>query len=896
METTTMQDDTFSEAPKKDDRHEWARVHDLRPGAIVTTDDGVSCVLTDRPVTLDDDDGWGLAAAIVGPPTHPKIGHGITLRFDDRVKPRTLPTEIQEALHIVPRTPMKDAVVPRTNRDQQRFVDDQTTLWALLDNVRQSIGTKEALPVTFSRSAHEALVRVLDQTQAVTQQAIETHDVLTAAGVPDAKTLRERVESLLGKQKSVVSLDANLATARDENRCLAEILEDIDTRLAEAFHKATRQTSVSVLEGDLAAAQKTCPQSTGLLEAHAQRYAAIRELSGMALAERHLRNELQVANEETARLHATRIDLENVKAQLLEIDEALHRAHMECFGHAPTLNGAVTTEERKRDRFVMFTAILTAARKCSDYRNGVATIARERDGALARAESFHTDLEEIRSLLAKDGFHCEKLTDSVEVALESLREAQKERDADAANCLDRAAAIALLESNGFTEFGSIQNGVHLVLDTLRATQTERDVKAGAYRESQVQLVSAQGTIEKLLAQTHELAMALVDLGRNTCGRTFAVNTHDGRMNAMAHIVRATDALSRRVDAYAKDLGQHRFKIAAMVAVLDGKGTEFDDPDILRLASLVYLEAEHAAEINAMNAALQDAIKWTGLDLKVTTHIQRRDAIRALARRAEALVAVQDKLAKVGIEPAQHPANVVHILAEQRDEARTALNAILAELQTHGQKGDSVMAIRRLATDLAAVQDENTAMIDALGLTGKTADPRGDAAKVARGHDGWRAEALRLSSKVASVQAALQIANTQLQVANSNLVAALRLQQGDTLRDAFGVMPHLLWLIDFWRKGAEPYQHAAAKLEKTLRAALGESCYTAYIDEAKARKAGTNELGAILGTMSESDKGGATVKHGGSAVASVRPEPSAIPPMCMCDIGDGVLGECPHKAR
>jgi hypothetical protein len=79
----------------------------------------------------------------------------------------------------------------------------------------------------------------------------------------------------------------------------------------------------------------------------------------------------------------------------------------------------------------------------------------------------------------------------------------------------------------------------------------------------------------------------------------------------------------------------RSKIAAMVTVLDGKGTESDDPDVLRLASLVYLEAEHAAEINAMNAALQDAIKWTGLDLKVSTHIQRRDAIRALVVRVEA---------------------------------------------------------------------------------------------------------------------------------------------------------------------------------------------------------------------------------------------------------------------
>jgi hypothetical protein len=208
------------------------------------------------------------------------------------------------------------------------------------------------------------------------------------------------------------------------------------------------------------------------------------------------------------------------------------------------------------------------------------------------------------------------------------------------------------------------------------------------------------------------------------------------------------------------------------------------------------------------------------------------------------------------------------------------------------------SVRRLIDKLNAAETKIAAIRERLDCKPVASeDPDVDkVAKVVGENITLRTERERLSSKVASVQAALQIANTQLQVANSNLVAALRLQQGDTLRDAFGVMPHLLWLIDFWRKGAEPYQHAAAKLEKTLRAALGESCYTAYIDEAKARKAGTNELGAILGTMSESDKGGATVKHGGSAVASVRPEPSAIPPMCMCDIGDGVLGECPHKAR
>lgn len=195
---------------KKDDRHEWARVHDLRPGAIVTTEFGVVCVLVDRPVLLDDDDDWGLAATIIGPPTHPKIGHGTTLRFDERVKPQTLPTEIQQALHVVPRTPTRDDVVPRTTKDQQRLSDDHLGLRLLLEHGKKSIGTKTSTSLTFSLNDLERLQRVLDQGEAVTQQAIETHDALTAANVSDAKTLRERVE--LGFARIKERLDAAVET------------------------------------------------------------------------------------------------------------------------------------------------------------------------------------------------------------------------------------------------------------------------------------------------------------------------------------------------------------------------------------------------------------------------------------------------------------------------------------------------------------------------------------------------------------------------------------------------------------------------------------------------------------------------------------------------------------
>jgi hypothetical protein len=153
-------------------------------------------------VTLDDEDGWGLAAAIIGPPTHHRIGQGHTLRFDDRVKPRTLPTEIQEALHIIPRTPTRDDVVPRTAKDQKQFHDDDVTLWEFIHRAERDMGSKQETRVGCHRAAVAALKRMLERCTASAQQLVETHDVLTAAGVPDAKTLRERVESLIAQRQT----------------------------------------------------------------------------------------------------------------------------------------------------------------------------------------------------------------------------------------------------------------------------------------------------------------------------------------------------------------------------------------------------------------------------------------------------------------------------------------------------------------------------------------------------------------------------------------------------------------------------------------------------------------------------------------------------------------------
>lgn len=70
-------------------------------------------------------------------------------------------------------------------------------------------------------------------------------------------------------------------------------------------------------------------------------------------------------------------------------------------------------------------------------------------------------------------------------------------------------------------------------------------------------------------------------------------------------------------------------------------------------------AEREAEAKAICASLQEAIKPTGLDIKVDSYMRCKDAIRALAIRAEGLKLVRDALADVpGIDVTLRPDLVV----------------------------------------------------------------------------------------------------------------------------------------------------------------------------------------------------------------------------------------------
>lgn len=524
-----------------------------------------------------------------------------------------------------------------------------------------------------------------------------------------------------------LALDQLLAMQKT-SRTQHVALENIDAWLAKAFHNATKQASVSVLDTDTATARNALPSdaTAAQCDEHAQRYAIIRELSSMALAERHLRNELQVANDE-----------------------------------------------------------------CTSLRE---------------------QLSAIRSLLAKDGFHCEKLADGVEVALESLVDARKERDAADAE-----------------------------LDAIR-----KAIKA----DSPSVLASVQVLLEEITAR-----------------------------------VQSTTKLRAERDDNREQLQAARSKIIGMVDCLDGRAridVDLSDPDVKKAFDFRAVHMTNLALLGEVDALLQDARKWTTYDFEVNNHGRRMDVIRSLAARAEALHMVQAALAKTDLDPELHPSLAVRRLIDKY----LTLNAVYAELQAHGQNGDPVMAVRQLTTDLKAVQDENTAMVDALGLTGKTADPRGDAAKVATERDALRATILavqdalgampldptrppntgsktdtikavadvvaerdRLTSKVLSVQAALQIANTQLQVANGNLVAALRLSiEGSPRVDLVTMVRSLTWLIDHWNRGAEPYRRAALALDRALRDSLGDSFSMLLAASQESR--GTNEIGAIVGVAME----------------------------------------------
>ena len=93
-------------------------------------------------------------------------------------------------------------------------------------------------------------------------------------------------------------------------------------------------------------------------------------------------------------------------------------------------------------------------------------------------------------------------------------------------------------------------------------------------------------------------------------------------------------------------------------------------------------------------------------------------------------------------------------------------------------------------------------------------------------------------QLAGAQHALRLANTQLEVANANLLAALRLQQDAP--NAKTLVSGLVDLVAYWRKGGSPYDDAANAVEKLL----GET-FADTLDQVRRERTETNELGAIV---------------------------------------------------
>jgi hypothetical protein len=557
---------------------------------------------------------------------------------------------------------------------------------------------------------------------------------------------------------------------------------------------------------DFAAARTVLPEEpdySALLQGLAFRFATVRELSTLASSAPKLRAELQAANEEVASLR--------------ELYKTLHASYE--------------------------------------------SVSKARDANAESSVMAWKDLDAIRDRLTSDGFAGVNVVTSVETVLESLREAQKERDASASK-LDEIQT--LLVNTGFVADSAPSpkfavHGVTWLLEALTETQKERDKanacveawqKEGAEVRAALGLAlrddpaSACRLLKTELKETRsKLGLAQGDL----IDRTAAMTTLE--TEGFTGCGSIQDGVNRLLITWRKTMNERdeaieqrrkaRMKIAAMLELLDGNHSDIVDPDIEKLADLIEQRAELQAEINSMGAVLNDAKKWATYDFEINSHGRRMDVIRSLAARAEALHGVQDALAKTDIDPTTHPANAIGILTERIATAQGIAEEYLASatmLQTTVEQvqraldaanapqstsladriGAFAMQAERWRVDLGAVQDELEAVMKALGLYGKTADQAGDAAKIAQERDA-------LKSKLVATQNVLHIANDLLAAANESLRRALSLPlKAEAVADVSFIMNALLDLIDFWRRGAEPFRQAATKLDETLRSAFGVS--------------------------------------------------------------------------
>jgi hypothetical protein len=611
----------------------------------------------------------------------------------------------------------------------------------------------------------------------------------------DLRSFATGVKELVGyhddsTMNATFNLQASLGVLKEFRTDARLVRDSLSVRLENInahVGRAAAQISTMVLESDLAAARKALPNETYLpiIEAHAQRYAAIRELSTLASSVPKLRAELQAANDEVAGLHERvacyrsmnhnfdtiittehaklgipqRVRLPEDETEIIEFGcRALDAAERVQYGTRIALVRQMA-ELGVHDRTIVKEARTALADR--GFGNDELTVDRihRMADALSKAcadrtsaESFlvvaRRQLDDIRDLLAKNGFVSDNLLGVVETALESLTEAQKERD---------------------------------VADT---------------------------QLDKIATETIELVATLQQLGEKFCGRTFVVDNHGSRMNVLRRIVEADNEVRRSVAA--------------------------------KTAQLVEKHAECQAEINSIGALLQGAIKWTSHEFEVNSHGRRMDVIRDLATRAESIRHVEEALAECKVV-----------------------------------KGHPAQAIRILATDLAAVQDEIAVVTEALGLAGKTADLPADAAKIVQDRDSLRATILAIQDALAAMPVdlsrppnsgskgdiidavasliadrdALEGALGHVTRCHQEAIAALsKRRKKGTLAEPFNLsalMGALVGLSDFWRRSSDTlWIAAAAGLEKALKDTLGESYWLLLADVRRAVK-GTNEIGAIV---------------------------------------------------
>jgi hypothetical protein len=683
------------------------------------------------------------------------------------------------------------------------------------------------------------------------------HDLLDMLGAPSGPTL-ERLQGAIAS----IQLDSKVFSSRDWHAHLAAVLDDLDAYVAKARAAAKLQPVATVIVSDVDAARKVFPKETDLsrLDHHAYRIAALRELAAMAGAEPNLRNELQAANEE----------IKSLRAMNSGFDTIIAEEHAK-FGLAP--RGWLDAKESIN----LTTRFATANHE--DRAKQAARIALVRQMAETGLHD-RAIVKEARAALAEHGFADDELTvDRIHRMADALVKTHAEI-ATVKKWLDEeqrlrndfadrvhSAYRRVFERNEFP-LATRADHEHTAKVTPKASPVVRDRHArhcalirGLLAESINRgelLNEARGKLEPIRDRLAKDGFISDDLP----------GLVETALESLAEAQKHRDEYAKDLESVEQVLDKHkiadvttaihallaaRAKILAMTDMLNGKGNDLEDPDLLKLASLIELEAERHAELNSVDTLLQENRKWTTYKFEVNTHGRRMDVIKSLAARAEALSTVQDALESTSIDPLTHPANAVHILAEQRNEAQAELTHISGRLH----KACSTWT--KLDTPIVTKQDRHVA-IDVLAAHAATlhhstnASQNVDAEKIVQERDALRSD----MDKIIASANAITAKDTYVQSLNA-VYGAIRAAEarlaGKSSRTTVQTPPPEVWglvmdglveLSDFWRRSSDSsWIAAAAGIERMLKKALG-GLYWLMLADARERLAkGTNEIGAVV---------------------------------------------------